>query len=76
MEKDKNSAIIPCFAPRTGGTILAGIYTPTENEVVKLSTDTEITLDGIVMTYLEGTEICLIEGVAYNFNADTQIHKM
>lgn len=72
--KDDNNRELQVFAPTRATTLTSGIMD--ETIVAKLAEDTEITFDGIAITYLAGDVIGLKKGIAYTFTGNPTVHIM
>ena len=73
--KDSRDFTIQVFTPTQGAT-LTSPYSPVANEIVMLSDEAEITIDGVTVLYPAGSVIGLNTRVEYTFATDLIVHKM
>jgi len=76
LPRAKYDITIQGFSPRRGDTFAAGEHTVDDTTVIKLAAQTDIEIDGVKATYLQGEIMILVKGVEYTFISDCPVHIM
>jgi len=80
LPRAEHDIVIQGFSPRRGDVIKSfdtdGSYTVDTTEVIKFGAQTDVTIDGVTVTYNVGEITVLVPGVIYDFSSDAPVHIM